>query len=316
MRVLHMTDVHFYRPPSLGAALGKRTLGLVNLHVLGRSHHFDADGLVPLAIADALTQAPDLFVMTGDMTALASEDEFVAARAAFAPLLDALPSVVVPGNHDIYTTGARRHARMEQHFGPFMGGGTWDAQAKRWVGGWDAAAAQRGEPAPWPVRFRIGDVDVIATNPCKPGLRAEGRFGPGAIERAEELVRGSKADGQVVVYLLHYPVMGPDGLPYDQAGHSLQDLSELLASLRRVPPDAILHGHKHIAFRGALQVDAARSVPVFGCGSSSAASPLPDRAAGYFLFDVRDKQIGHVRRRRLELQARRFVPDPERSDPM
>ena len=309
-----MTDVHFYRPPGLAGALGKRTLGLVNLHVLGRQHYFDADGLVPIAIADALERAPDLFLMTGDMTALSGEAEFVAARAAFAPLLDALPSVVVPGNHDIYTTGARRHARMEQHFGAFMGGGTWDASAGRWVDGWDSVTAGEGVAAPWPVRFRIGDVDVIATNPSKPGLQAWGRFGDGAIARAEALVNESRADGQVVVYLLHYPVLGPDGLPYQHKGHCLEDLSELIASLRRAPPDAILHGHKHIAFRGALAVDAARSVPIFGCGSTSAASPLPDRAAGYYLIDVADGRIGAVTRRRLDLASREFVADPSLSD--
>jgi 3',5'-cyclic AMP phosphodiesterase CpdA len=314
MRILHMTDVHFYRPPGLGAALGKRTLGLVNLHGLGRRHHFDADGVVPLAIADALEHAPDLFLMTGDMTALASEAEFVAARQAFEPLLSGLPSVVVPGNHDLYTMGAKRDARMERHFGPFMGGGIWDEQGRVWTGGWSAAAA--GESVPWPVRFRIGSVDVIATNPCKPGLRASGRFGPGAILRAEGLVESGRADGQHVVYMLHYPVMGPDGLPYQQPGHSLQDLPELLESLRRAPPDLILHGHKHIAYRGSLRVDGSRAVPILGCGSSSAASSLPDRTAGFYLVDFDEQGISAVTRRRLDLESRGFVAFPELSGPV
>ncbi len=314
MRLLHMTDVHFYRAPQIAEAVGKRTLGLVNLHALGRRHYFDADGVVPLAITDALEQAPDLFVMTGDMTAMSSRPEFVAARAAFAPLLESLPSIIVPGNHDLYTRGAQRDARMEQSFGPFMGGGTWDEGTRAWVGGWDASCAASGEPAPWPVRFRIGLVDVIATNPCRPGLRAWGHFGPGAIERAEELVQKSRAAGQTVVYLLHYPVMGPDGQPYDQAGHSLGDLDELLASLRRAPPDLILHGHKHIAFRGALDLDGDRSVPILGCGSTSSLSPLPDRAAGYYLVDLGEGGIDRVTRRRLDVGSRAFVASPELSD--
>lgn len=314
MRLLHMTDVHFYRPPGVAQAVGKRTLGLVNLHAMGRVNYFDADGVVPLAIADALEHAPDLFVMTGDMTAMSSHAEFVAARAAFAPLLESMPSVVVPGNHDIYTRGAKRDARMERYFGPFMGGGVWDEQARAWAGGWDAAAAGPGVPAPWPVRFRFGGVDVIATNPCRPGLRAWGRFEPDAIGRAEALVRESRADGQAVVYLLHYPVMGPDGLPYQQAGHCLSDLSSLTASLRRAPPDVILHGHKHIAFRGALAVDQERSVPILGCGSTSAATPIPNRSAGYYLVDFADDGIERVTRRRLDLGSRAFVASPELSD--
>lgn len=313
MKLLHMTDVHFLRSPGVAGSIGKRTLGLVNLKVLGREHYFDADGIVPLAIADALEHAPDLFVMTGDMTALSVEEEFVAARAAFAPLLESLPSVVVPGNHDIYTSGAMRDARMERHFGPWMGGGTWDPQRKEWVG---RAQPANGDPMPWPVRFRFGGVDVIATNPCKPGLRAYGRFGDGAIARAEALVRESRGDGQAVIYLLHYPVLEPGGLPYTHGGHCLRDLPELLESLRRAPPDAILHGHKHIAFREQLRVDAERAVPIFGCGSTSAASPLPNRAAGYYLIDVGAGGVAGAQRRRFDLEQRTFVPFPELSDPI
>jgi len=230
--------------------------------------------------------------------------------------MSSLPSVVVPGNHDIYTVGAKRDARMERHFGAFMGGGTWDDKARSWAGGWSAAAAGPGVPAPWPVRFRIGSVDVIGTNPCKPGLRAWGRFGPGAIARAEALVEASRADGQHVVYMLHYPLMGPDGLPYRRPGHSMEDLPELLASLRRAPPDLILHGHKHIAYRGTLTVDESRGVPILGCGSSAAASPLPDRTAGFFLVDFDDQGISAVTRRRLDLESRAFVAFPELSGPV
>ena len=194
-----MTDVHFYRAPRLRGVVGKRALGLANLHVAGRVRYFDATEVVAGAVDDALGFRPDAFLMTGDVTAMSSEEEFVAARRAFAPLLESVPSIVIPGNHDLYTRGARREARMERHFGEFMAGGTWDEEAGCWGG---SAALEPGKPVPWPVRFRLGSTDFVATNPCRPTLRSSGLYPAGAIERAEELVRESSAAGQQVVYLL------------------------------------------------------------------------------------------------------------------
>lgn len=309
LRLLHMTDVHFFRPRGLEGAFGKRALGLANLYIKGRRHYFDPDRVVPVAVDDALRHTPDLFCHTGDVTALSAPEEFVAARAAFAPLLDSVPSVVVPGNHDVYTRGAERSARMEETFAPFMAGGTWDDEAGRWVG----APPLGGGPVPWPSRFRLGFVDVIATNPCRPGLLASGRFGPGAIARAEELVRESRAAGQVVVYLTHYPVLEPEGAIYDHAGHALLDVHELVESLRRAPPDLLLHGHEHQAFRQTLEGEG-RNTLVLGCGTTSAVTPLRPRAAGYFLVELGRDGVRAVRRRVRDPETGAFLDDPDLSD--
>jgi 3',5'-cyclic AMP phosphodiesterase CpdA len=301
-----MTDVHFLRVPALRRMLGKRALGLANLYVLGRKDYFDAARVVERAVADVLRRPPELFVLTGDLTALALDEEFEDARRAFLPLLSTLPSVVIPGNHDEYTRGAFVESRMERWFGPWMSGGTWDAERGAWRGGGLGA----GGRVAWPVRFRLGDTDVVATNPCRPGLQAAGRFEPGAIERAEALVAESAAAGRQVVYLLHYPPMDADGTPYDGRAHGLSDARELLLSLRRSPPHLVLHGHKHRCWRVDLPSEDGRSVPVFNCGSSSAVSPLADRAAGWFEYELRARQLVSATRRMYESDGDRFVPHP------
>jgi 3',5'-cyclic AMP phosphodiesterase CpdA len=311
MRLLHMTDVHYLGPSPLRAKFGKRALGLANLYLRGRRHYFDADAVVPAAARDALEQAPDLFCLTGDVTAMSSPNEFAAAREGFAPLLDGVPSVVVPGNHDVYTRGAQREGRMELTFGPFMRGGTWDDETGRWTG----ADLPHGA-APFPTRFRLGPVDVIATDPCRPGLRAEGRYADGALARAEALVEESRAAGQTVVYLMHYPVLEPSGEPYRDPGHALHDLDDVLASLRRAPPHLILHGHKHTAFRQTLVADDGAAVPVLGCGSTSALSPIRDRAAGYYLVDLDASGVNAVHRRYRDASTGTFVRDETLSDPV
>ena len=262
-----MTDVHFYRPPGLRGAFSKRALGLANLHLARRIDHFDADGVVPSAVADALAQEPDGFVMTGDLSALASDDEFVAAREAFGPLLEAVPSAVVPGNHDRYTRGAVRERRIERVFGEYLRGGTWSDEQRRWL-----PDETSSEPLIWPVRFRLGRTDFVATDPTRASLRSSGRFLPGAIERAAELVDAARRDGQQVVYLLHYPPLDEAGLPYDHPSHGLKDVRELLAALGRSPPDLVLHGHAHRCWQTGLQAEDGRQIPVLNCGTTSASN--------------------------------------------
>lgn len=305
MRVLHMTDVHFHLPPRPLEIFSKRFLGLTNLYALGRVHHFDAAARVGRAIEDALQQDADLFVMTGDVTALASEAEFEAARRAFQPIIDALPCVFVPGNHDAYTRDSQRTARMERHFGDVMKGGPWDPVEGVWTGP-DIPA---GEQAPWPVRFRIGDVDVVATNPCRPVLRSTGRYPAGTIERAEAFVREARSADRQAIYLMHYPPLWADGRPYDRPGHDLVNNAELLDSFRRAPPHLVLHGHNHACWRTDLPVPGG-AVPVVNCGTSSAVSPLADRTAGYFVYEIEGGVLRSVRRRMLLAESEAWQDHP------
>jgi len=293
MRILHMTDVHFYRPVTgVRGALGKRGLGLANLHLRGRVHHFDADALVQRAVADAVGQEADLFVMTGDLSALSQDSEFAAARAAFSPLLESMPSVVIPGNHDRYTRGAAREHRMETHFGPWMRGGNWAD------GGWDGPPIPAGRSAPFPGVSRLGDVAVVSTDPCRPGLSADGRFGEPQIEAVRGAIAQARADGLQVVLLTHYPLVWGDGTPYRRKGHCLQDLDGMLAALTAEPPDLVLHGHKHEFWQTELRLGD-RRVPSLNCGTTSAVSPLDDRTAGYCIYELTGGELRSVRRRVL-----------------
>ncbi len=290
MRFVHMTDVHYFVPPPWSRILNKRILGLANLYLAGRSSYFDAGAGVAAAVGDAEAQGAEAFLFTGDLTATGLPAEFDAARSGFAPLLTTLPSVVIPGNHDRYTGESSAQRQMEAVFAPWMGGGTWDPERMAYLG---------VEAGPGPRRFRIGPIDVIATDPCRPGLRAMGRYPPGAILQAERLVRESREAGRFCIYLLHYPVLDADGSPYRRAGHHLHDLDELIGSLRRAPPDMVLHGHQHRCWRVELKADGGRTVPIWNCGSTSARTGDPDRAAGFFVFDVEGAHLRAATRRIL-----------------
>jgi 3',5'-cyclic AMP phosphodiesterase CpdA len=301
MRLAHLTDVHFFVPPPFAQARGKRLLGLLNLYLGGRRHYFDAARQVEAAIADLGAQEVDAVLFTGDLSATSLPAEFEAAARALAPLLRRTPTILLPGNHDRYTKAAAREARMESHFGPWMRGGTWEPSGARWTG---------EDSGLHPHRFRLGPIDVIATDPCRPGLRAMGHFEPGAIEKAEHWVQEGRSAGRFVIYLLHYPPLDADGTPYRHGGHHLADVDALLRSLRRSPPDIVLHGHKHRAWRTTLRADDGRTVPIWNCGSSSAVTEDVDRVAGYFLFDIEEGRIRSVRRRILRPGRSDFEDHP------
>jgi len=297
VRLVHFTDVHFYVPPRPGGMIGKRALGLVNLHVVGRSKYFDATSVVGRLVEDAIAFSPDVAAITGDLSAMSSEAEFRAARAGFAGLLDAVPTAVIPGNHDRYTRGAVRSARMEQHFGEWMGGGTWDA------GAWRDPEIPPGDPVDRPVVFRFGRVSFVATDPCRAGLRSSGKYPPGVLDAAARRIAEERAAGRFVVFLLHYPPLDRAGAPYRRPGHSLVDVDGVLDMLRRAGPDLVLHGHKHECWRTSLAATDGRDTTVLNCGSSSAVTPLQDRAAGYFLIDIAEDGSIDVRRRILTAGA-------------
>ena len=117
LRVAHITDLHVERTPRAGELLNKRAVGAVNLYLLGRKAHFTEATIAGLVEA-LLREAPDLVVCTGDLTATATEDEFLAARELLAPVLERFPFLVLPGNHDVYT--GESVGRFARHFGAWI----------------------------------------------------------------------------------------------------------------------------------------------------------------------------------------------------
>jgi len=153
IRVLHASDLHFYvPPPSLWSVLRspKRLVGLANLYLLRRVARFSLDVQRQL-VREIVRQRPDVVVLSGDLTCLALEEEFLLARQELQPLLEcspqhgvpaghAFPTLIIPGNHDAYTDesvldkrpgaptdvrdagtrGTVAAAMMRRFFGPWM----------------------------------------------------------------------------------------------------------------------------------------------------------------------------------------------------
>ena len=104
MRILHFSDIHFWRI-QIGPDpyYPKRSLGLLNL-IFSRRKHFPRS-LADTAIKAMLQEEADTVLFSGDLTTTSLDSEFREAADAFSPLYEKWGDklIVIPGNHDRYT---------------------------------------------------------------------------------------------------------------------------------------------------------------------------------------------------------------------
>ncbi len=283
MRVVHFTDIHVRRPLRLAEIPGKRLLGAVNLALGGRGAAF-SDRVVEALVRAVLDLAPDVVACTGDLTALATPAEFDAARSLLGPILDRLPFVLVPGNHDAYTTDAVRARLVERAFGAFTGAGV------------------------YPAVHRFGDVSFVGVDSARfhPAY-ASGRIPGPVLARLGAVLQEDDAPCQVL--LVHHPLLLPGGEPATRRSRHLVNRAALLEALS----DAgrlrlVLHGHEHRGYRGTL-VLGGREVPVINPGSGGLEhAPAHRRTAHLCVYTLGPEGLVAVERHAFDGQG--FAPEP------
>jgi 3',5'-cyclic AMP phosphodiesterase CpdA len=271
MRIAHATDIHWFVPPNLSDLWSfKRSLGIANLYLRGRKDHFPEKVQADL-VARIAELAPDMVVITGDLTATALRAEFAKARAALEPLLSTFPTLVIPGNHDVYTRGAQGERRIRKFFEPWM----------HLVG---------------PLgRLDLDDLTVLGLDPNRANLVvASGELPREQLDALATQLADPALRDRSVLLAIHYPLLDRNGQIYDRAEHGLTNARELVAVLDRAPkrPLAILHGHEHHGFRVPLPLADGSSIPIFNCGSSGYAyRPDRRRAAAFNVYTVAEGGI-------------------------
>jgi len=264
LRVAHATDIHWTDDVPLGRLWGKRILGTANQILRGRKHHFPEDVQQSL-MEKVLDLKPDLFVITGDLTAQALPSEFEKAQRFLAPVLESVPTFIIPGNHDLYTRGARDSDRIGSYFGPQMG---------------RVGAIQRTE---------LDGLVVLGLDPNRPTfIHASGEIPDEQLSALADALESSDLDGKFVLLALHYPVLDRHGEVYDDAHHGLLNARALIDLLgaARTKPHLVIHGHEHHGFRAELTLGEHR-LPCIDCGSSGY-KHMPDkqRAAAFNLYEI------------------------------
>mgnify|MGYP001583399889 CR=1 FL=1 len=273
MRVAHVTDIHVERRPSLAELGNKRLAGAVVLYLLGRSAHFSRAAQAALVQAVAALDV-DVILCTGDLTATATEAEFLAAAALFAPLRSR-PFLCLPGNHAVYTDESL--GRYQRHFGDdgivaLSRHGAWDIVRLRdvrpdWLSRGEAGEAARG------------DLDRVLGDGDRPALVA-----------------------------LHNPLRGRRAEPYGPATRALADAREVEAVLaRHARVKLVVHGHEHHGYRTEIPREGGGIVEIDPGAGGYAHLPGRGRTAHFCVYTLGADAIEGVER--FAFDGERFLPE-------
>ncbi|MCP5145527.1 MAG: metallophosphoesterase [Gammaproteobacteria bacterium] len=257
-RLVHLTDPHLTSLDGVSwRQLGlKQLLGFLSWRRKRRAIH-------QRHMLDSVTEAiarenVDAIVLTGDLVHIGLPQEIAVARGWLDELATVAPIILVPGNHDAYTSEALPCFNQA----------------------WDAYLKPAEDCSAYPRLWRLPLVDVIGlTSACAtaPGS-AMGRLGDEQFASLTTLLAESNRDKRErvrCVALHHPPFRG-----MTSRRRSLIEDERLGALLEQHHVDLVLHGHLHH--------DSKHRVGPHGwCfGTASASSVRGPEFASYRLFDI------------------------------
>jgi 3',5'-cyclic AMP phosphodiesterase CpdA len=225
-------------------------------------------------LLDALREVGvDHLVVTGDLTFSGETRELERAAELLRPFADAGKLTVVPGNHEVWTEDAVETARFLRLVGP------------------DGKGMRKAAPS-YPHVVPLGDEAVlVALDSARWGedpWETPGRLGAEQLRGARELVREHTKQGKAVLLAFHHHVvLPPERVPSDArvARMPLADADQVVRLVSDLPVAAILHGHRHTAFRVDLPGKSGPT-PVLCAGSASRVADEPVRRARAYVYEI------------------------------
>lgn len=216
MKIAHLSDPHFANTSfKFGHFLSKRWLGNLNL-ILFRQHRYQTEHLWELPELLKSLHV-DWISMTGDMVTTALDEEFQEAARWMAQM--PAPSLIVPGNHDVYTRRSEKEKRFYNYFP------NEEMKVKR------ISVKSLGNRWWW-----IGLDCAIATSV----LFSNGKFFSEMEKELEESISRIPAEDSIII-ANHFPLFRSGNLRHD-----LSRCGQLQAIVRKHPQIKLyLHGHEH-----------------------------------------------------------------------
>jgi 3',5'-cyclic AMP phosphodiesterase CpdA len=273
MKVAHISDLHLLALDGvpIHRFLNKRISGWANLRLKRASKH--RSGYVKAIITELARRDVDHVVVTGDLTNLALEGEFELARDLIGKSLGFDPSrvTVVPGNHDIYTRGARDSRRFETYFGAWLKSDLPELSV-------DVAGAR------FPVVKLRGSLAIVGLSSAVPRLPfvAAGEIGSAQIRALAQIVKHPEVTKRRLLVALHHPMVD-DWSRMKRHVEGLRDASKLLELLLPLGNGLVVHGHLHRRVQRAIGGGTMKQV---GATSASLDDESPDRMAGFNLYEL------------------------------
>jgi Icc protein len=225
-------------------------------------------------LLDALREVNvDHLVVTGDVTFSAEPREFERVADLLRSFAEAKKLTVVPGNHDVWSEESLETGRFLRALGA------------------DGKGMRRAAPS-YPHVVPLGDEAVLlALDTARYGddpWTTPGRLGSEQLRVARELVREHAKQGKAVVLAFHHHVvLPPERVESDArvARMPLADADQVVRLVAELPVAAVLHGHRHTAFRVDLP-GANGPTPVLCAGSGSRVAEEPVRRARAYVYEL------------------------------
>ena len=294
MHIAHFSDLHVLSLEGVSPLrfLNKRLSGWANLRF--KRNHTHRTSYVRAVAREIARVRADHVVVTGDLTNLALEQEFVAARTLLEEELHLTPDHVsiVPGNHDFYTRGALRGRRFTEYFRQYV---KCDL---------DVAVDIGSGHFPF-VRLR-GPCAIIGLSSAVPRVPfvAAGVLGARQLAALRRALAHPEVKKRLPVLLVHHPLHNPPSRLKAYV-EGLRDADQLIRALGDVPRGLVLHGHLHNRVWRTLKTSTGE---VFAIGATSASlhHEVDTRMSGFNLYDI-DDASGDIR----NVEAHVFDPVAE-----
>ena len=165
------------------------------------------------AIAEVNEMAPDVVVISGDLTSNGFKDEYALARD-YLSRIECGSMVVIPGNHDSRNVG---YVHFEDLFG-------------------DRNSV-----------LNVGPATIVAVDSSEPDLD-NGQVGRGRYRLIEEAFAGA---ADLRVFVLHHHLLPVPGTGRER--NIVHDAGDTLECLQRAEVDLVLAGHKHVPYAWRLE---------------------------------------------------------------
>jgi 3',5'-cyclic AMP phosphodiesterase CpdA len=284
MKIAHLTDLHYQSPPSISDLWApKRWIGSINLYIRGRVRQFERrvqDATVDLC----LQEKPDAVLITGDLTAMSTSNEFEMARESLQPLLNSIPTFIIPGNHDIYVKKGVPKA-MTKYLGDWMGKGS-------------------------PSLFNLDGVSALHIETCFPDFLSRGWVDPNHLLEASELLHQVPKDNFLFL-TLHYPLFDRRGNPHDKWTRNVRNgeiFRDWLIQHPRI--DALIHGHEHHGYHIQYETTEGKRHSINPGSSGYALEEYRSRCAHVNFYNIDSRKLTDIQR--WKFTAEGFV---EKSEP-
>lgn len=236
--------------------------------------------------------APDLVVVSGDLTQRAKAQEYSTVRT----LLDAVDVslVLTPGNHDVPL-----YRIWERLLAPYR-------QWHRFLGvGLDSVT-------------RVNGATIVALNSSAPRRAVvRGRLRPRQVAFARRALDDVPVTDLRILVIHHHFVATPDR----EGGRPLPGARELLQAFEGMGVDLVLGGHvhqTHLTTSRALVRDprGRPGIPLLACGTTASSRGRGPEVGRNGLLVVRvDERIVAVTPHFFDDETGRFVPHPEKTFP-